>query len=303
MKPKQPKLPAELEAFIQSGNTTFACEDGDWDLRIAPRDSSDFRDELPARSVMIAENGSGDCLFLKASADGKVGSKVFVFWHEEDRSEAFANHVKELTRPAPPERSAPPASSSEPKPTVPLDELEAALRSSDWKVRNETMKKFSESAYGLEALPVLRKALNNDDVVMVIRAAECIGTLGPEAASCPAGQENMCGERDLESQLMRAGSKVWSYSGYSNSYSACLNALVKLKVNPDFLIEHVHQHIGLGSPDDLINSLNALKAVGSPDALDLLKRAAAFWLPELNMKYTKQVNKLVEEAGAQRRRG
>jgi hypothetical protein len=86
MKPKQPKLPAELEAFIQSGNTTLACEDGGWDLRIAPRDSSDFRDELPARSVMIAENGSGDCLFLKASTDGKIGSKVFVFWHEEDRS-------------------------------------------------------------------------------------------------------------------------------------------------------------------------------------------------------------------------
>ena len=45
---------------------------------------------------MIAENGCGDCLFLKTSAAGKIDAKVFVYWHEEDRSEMFAKSIKEL---------------------------------------------------------------------------------------------------------------------------------------------------------------------------------------------------------------
>ena len=80
----QPQLPPELTAFIKQDETTLHCDDGDWELKIESRDDSDFKDELPARSSMIAENGCGDCLFLKSSAAGKIESRVFVYWHEED---------------------------------------------------------------------------------------------------------------------------------------------------------------------------------------------------------------------------
>lgn len=300
MKLKKLKLPPELESFIEAGNTTLSCEDGDWDLHIVPREESPFRNELPSRSIMIAENGCGDCLFLKTSPGRKVGHKVFVFWHEEDRCEGFANHVKELTTPF--DRSAGTAESSGQVPTMLVSELEAALNSSDLKIRDDAMRQFAKTAFGIDALPVLRKALDDDWVEVVLTAAECIGKLGPQAAACPAGQAETGSEGvKLEWQLMLVGSKVWSYSMYANCYSTCLNALVKLEVDSDGLVEFVQGHIGLG-PDDLIDSLNALKAVGSPEALSILKRAAAFWLPELNMKYAKQVQKILETAGAQKRR-
>ena len=90
MAKKQPTLPPDLTAFIKQDETTFHCDDGDWDLRIEPCEKSDFKDELPPRSTMIAENGSGDCLFLKTSAAGKIDPRVFVYWHEEERDEVFA---------------------------------------------------------------------------------------------------------------------------------------------------------------------------------------------------------------------
>ena len=49
-------------------------------------------------------------------------------------------------------------------------------------------------------------------------------------------------------------------------------------------------------PDDLLDSLRALSAVGSPDALSILKRGAAFWLPELNLKYAKEVKHILKTA-------
>jgi hypothetical protein len=92
----QPPLPPGLSAFIKDGETAFHCDDGDWDLKIESRDVSDFKDELPPRSTMIAENGCGDCLFLKISPNGRIDPKVYVFWHEENRSEMFAKSIEEL---------------------------------------------------------------------------------------------------------------------------------------------------------------------------------------------------------------
>jgi hypothetical protein len=96
MAKKKPAVPTELTAFIDQGHTTIHADDGDWDLNLANRDDSDFKNELPPRSVVIAENGSGDCLFLKTSAAGKVDPKVFVYWHEEERDETFAKNLKDL---------------------------------------------------------------------------------------------------------------------------------------------------------------------------------------------------------------
>jgi len=134
MKTKQPAVPAELRAFIDQGHTTFHCGDGDWDLRIEDREDSDFKDDLPPKSIMIAENGSGDCLFLKTSAGGKTDSKVFVYWHEENRSEPFAKSIKALIaasaenekQAAKQSQSAPPAGSSKS-----LDKMEQEFFSAD----------------------------------------------------------------------------------------------------------------------------------------------------------------------------
>jgi hypothetical protein len=46
--------------------------------------------------LLIAENRSGDWLFLKRSASGKTSDQVFVFWDEEQRSEVFAPTLEKL---------------------------------------------------------------------------------------------------------------------------------------------------------------------------------------------------------------
>jgi hypothetical protein len=97
------------------------------------------------------------------------------------------------------------------------------------------------------------------------------------------------------------GSQIWSYSGYANAYSACLDALVKLEYDPDYLCEFVQTHIGLSS-DALLDSLDALRSVGTSEARDLAKRAAAFWMPELNMSEAKKVKALLDSFGSKKKK-
>jgi hypothetical protein len=296
MAKKKLQLPPELDAFIKNDETTFHCDDGDWDLRIVARESSDFKEELPPRSTVIAENGCGDCLFLKTSVAGKIDGKVYVYWHEEERDEVFAKSLKELiAQSAKNEKVAEkPKASPAPKGKASLQKLEQALASSNSSKLVAAVEELKKSEFGLEALPLLRKALADDDIA----AAECIAMLGPEAATCPAAEASELVAKpetshdDLCAQLMARGAQVWSYSGYANAYSACLDALVKLEYDPDFVCEFVQSHIGLSS-DALLDSLDALRSIGTPEARDLAKRAAAFWMPELNMSEAKKVKALL----------
>jgi hypothetical protein len=300
MAKKKPQLPPELDAFVKNGETTFRCDDGDWDMKIESRDASDFKDELPPRSLMIAENGCGDCLFLKTSAAGKSDGKVYVYWHEEERDEVFAKSLKELIAQSAKTKAVAkkPKAAPAPKSRASLQKLEQAFASSNSNKGAAALQELKKSEFGLEALPLLRKALADDDVSTVIAAAECIAKLGPEAASCPAGEASELVAKpntdhdDLFAQLSARGAQVWSYSGYANAYSACLDALVKLEYDPEFLCEFVQTHIGLSS-DALLDSLEALRTVGTPEAHDLAKRAATFWMPELNMSEAKKVKGLL----------
>jgi hypothetical protein len=308
---KKPQIPAELAAFIEDDHTTFHCDDGDWDLKIESREDSDFSDELPPRSMVIAENGSGDCLFLKTSAAGKTDAKVYVYWHEENRDEVFAKSLKELTAASNKNKAAASKKESKPAPAptkkVNLKEVEKAMQSNDAGKRMKARQEFRDSAYSVEALPMLRRLLASDDVSTVIFAAECIATLGPEAAACPAGESSDLIAKpasytgDLFEQLMSRGAQVWSYSGLANCYSACLDALAKLEYDPDDLIDYVRTHIGMDA-EFLEDSLLALKSIGTPEARDLAKRALAFWQPDLNMSQTKKAKAIVESIGAKKKK-
>jgi hypothetical protein len=308
---KKPSIPAELDEFIKNGNTTFHAKEGDWDILIQADSNSPVRYDLPLRSTVIAENGSGDYLFLRTTPAGKLDPKVYVYWHEEGNHEVFAKRLKELIfakpRPHSEDRGAP----AKARPRADLaasKKLEATLSSTNATKRAEAMRDFAKTEFGLEALPTLRRALADGFVSVVIAAAECIGRLGSQALNSPAGQKSMPVDlaepdnADLEEQLMLAGSKVWSYSGYANSYSSCLRAMVSLGVDEDIVLEYVQSHVGLSSPDDLICSLEALQKIGTADARDLAKRAAAFWMPELNLTYAKKAKAVLTAAAGKKRK-
>jgi hypothetical protein len=176
-----------------------------------------------------------------------------------------------------------------------IKQLRTALKSPDANTRADAVRDFAKTDFGVDALPVLRLALADQYVSTVINAAQAIAKLGPDALESPDAETTLpIGHEhaDLETQLMLAGSRVWAYSGYANCYSACLDALVKLQADPDGILEFVHNHVGLSSPDDLIASLTALKTLATPDAADLYQRAVNFWRPELNKSFTKKVQAL-----------
>jgi hypothetical protein len=306
MAKKKPAVPTELTAFIDQGHTTIHADDGDWDLNVASRDDSDFESELPPRSVMIAENGSGDCLFLKTSAAGKFDPKVFVYWHEEERAETFAKNLKELVATSNKNKAGAAkikTTAKAPAKKGSVADLEKSLKAKKGHERWAVMSEFRTTDYGLEALPTLRRALAENDASMVIEAAKCIAKLGPEAATCPAGEKNQpiadgsSDQGDLFDQLISRGGQIWSYSGYANAYSDCLDTLMKLEFDPDDLVEFVQTHIGLGT-DALLDSLAALQSVGTSEARDLAKRAVAFWSSELNMAETKKAKALLAPSGS-----
>ncbi len=149
----------------------------------------------------------------------------------------------------------------------------------------EKLKAFKAGSFGVEALPLLRSALVQDNVQVAIEAAECIAKLGPAAKE--AGD-------NLETELFVIGSKVWSYSLYCNCYSACLDALQKMEADEDLLLDYLrHSLAGLGE-GDLIESLKALHAIGTKEAKSLFKRAVTFWEPELNVRYRKEIEKIMK---------
>ena len=175
-------------------------------------------------------------------------------------------------------------------------DLRKALASRDGNDRAEALRAFRDTGFDVKALPLLRRALSDKYVEVVIAAAECVGKLGPAALASPAAETPVRvdghgdgDEVDLVTQLMLAGAKVWGYSGYANAYSACLDALVKVGADDDQVVEFVHNHIGLSNPDDFLDSARALLRVDTPDAQDLLDRAAAFWGPELNKGQAKKL--------------
>ena len=99
MRPTDVTLPAPLSAFIQRGNDTFQCDDGDWKLEIKAAKAG-FSKEIPTGALIIAKNGLGDVLFLKPSGEASTvfGDTVYVFWHEEQLCEVFSANIRDLAR-------------------------------------------------------------------------------------------------------------------------------------------------------------------------------------------------------------
>jgi hypothetical protein len=96
-------LPTTLKIFIENGNSIFRCDDGDWNVKIEPAVDSHLKKDLPANALIIANNGCGDHLFMCMTDSSPISFRpeVFVYWHEEHRSELYTDNIYNLTNPAP----------------------------------------------------------------------------------------------------------------------------------------------------------------------------------------------------------
>lgn len=96
------RIPEPLRRFMAEGGSTFRCDDGDWDVNIEFPPPAFLQGELPPHSLIIANNGCGDYLFLTSqdaseSEPGSFGSQVFVYWHEGAEIEQFNDDLRMLT--------------------------------------------------------------------------------------------------------------------------------------------------------------------------------------------------------------
>ena len=91
---QEPQLPAVLRAYIQRGGTTYRGDDGDWEIKVEWAPPPYLTKALPTRSLVIANNGCGDHLFLKPDEP-----RVFVFWHDGQEIEKYLDDITLLTDP------------------------------------------------------------------------------------------------------------------------------------------------------------------------------------------------------------
>jgi HEAT repeat protein len=184
---------------------------------------------------------------------------------------------------------------------VSVAELEQALSSGDGAVRYNAMFDFAKGAVTTDAIAVLRRGLRDAEPGVVRYAAEGLGKLGAGATTVKAGEAEPA-VPTVVWELMEAGQRIDPATLAPQSYVHCLNALVAIGAN-DWAIELVHNCIGINNWHPLKASLEALAAIGTPEANDLLERAVVFWRPELDKKQKEIVERLLPGKGGKKAAG
>jgi hypothetical protein len=173
----------------------------------------------------------------------------------------------------------------EPKPTKPtVEQLAAVLSDPNRFHRQDTFYAYSCYEPDPGALPTLRTALHDPEFSVVRSAATSIGKLGPQA------------DEAINDLLWAAGQTDSKWRSLPQAYSDCLKALLLVGATPEQIIDLVHSHFGHTNWDYPRDCLDALKQLGTPKALDLLSRIAAFWWPDLHKGQRAYVQKHFPEA-------
>lgn len=96
-------LPNTLKEFINKGNSVFHGDDGDWNIKIESVTDTPYIKDIPSDAIIIANNGCGDCLFIRQINPDQTSheQEVYVYWHEEHRHEIYSDSLNKLTNPEP----------------------------------------------------------------------------------------------------------------------------------------------------------------------------------------------------------
>lgn len=172
---------------------------------------------------------------------------------------------------------------------ITLSELKEALANEKAEARYNAIFDFARSDVSPEAIPALLAALKDKSPGVVRCAAEALGGLG--SAALEYGNP-VLGCPQVIWELKQAACQVDDIMYMPQAYTHCLEAMVKLDPKNEFIIDLVHCYIGMSNWNYIKASLQALKTVGTPEALDLLKRAVVFWLPELDKKQARIVQEI-----------
>ena len=103
MKTTRDDLPESLKRVIENGGTVFRGDDADWDIRVESVSDTPFKNDFPSDALIIANNGCGDCLFIRKTTPDAMSyaPEVYVYWHEERCYEKHSDDIENLTHPEP----------------------------------------------------------------------------------------------------------------------------------------------------------------------------------------------------------
>ena len=166
-----------------------------------------------------------------------------------------------------------------PKPPKPSSEqLAAVLGDFNRFHRHDVFYDYSCHQPDIADLATLRKALQDSEYSVVRSAALSIGKLGPAAKEA---------ERDLFVAARRADTS----SDIPQAYCECLDALIAIGADRDAVVDLVFSNFGHTNWGYVRSSMHGLHRLGTPKALDLLRRVVTFWWPDLNKRERVYVQK------------
>jgi hypothetical protein len=170
---------------------------------------------------------------------------------------------------------------------VELRDLVACMTGTDKRYRSLYFERFSKRKPTLEALPILREAVLQDDHVLVKSAAVAIGKLKEKAVSATE-------------DLFTAAARL-DFNDLPQSYSECLAALVAIDRTNPRLIPLIRRFKHLDNWVPITASFKALASIGSAEAIELLEEIHNRWYPDMDKSQKRVADKILSEAKAQRR--
>ena len=139
---------------------------------------------------------------------------------------------------------------------------------------------FEQHVPDVSQIPFIKRALNDTDCGVVQSAAIAAGRLGPKG-------------KELQEALYDAAG--YAPRGFRpGAYSECLNALVSIAADEEWILDLVQCHFGMTNWANwgfLKDSLHALKRLGTKRALDLMNRIIIFAESDLSKTQEKYIRK------------
>jgi len=170
---------------------------------------------------------------------------------------------------------------------VEVADLVACMSGNDKRYRGVYFDNYCKRKPSLDALPILRHALIQDDHYLAKCAAVSLGKMKENA-------------RQAINDLLVAAAHV-DQDGMPQAYCHCLSALVSIdKTHPE-IIRLIRRFMHIDDWVTISASLEALAAIGTEEALQTMQEIRNRWYPEFNKTQKRIADSFLAESSAAQR--
>ena len=167
---------------------------------------------------------------------------------------------------------------------VEVSDLVACMSGDDKRYRGVYFDHYCKRKPSLDALPILRLALLQDDHYLVKCAALSIGKMKENA-------------RQAINELLVAAAHV-DHDGMPLAYCHCLSALVSIdKTHPE-IIPLIRRFMHICNWGPISASFEALAAIGTEESLQAMREIRDRWYPEFSKTQKRIADKFLAESNA-----